>query len=868
MGFVANRKNPLQSAKKIAPDVRLPSNMTVRDIFASQKCSHAHLGGGPKGRLSLTSEENPMLKNSVRAGLLAGAGAFALIAMPAFAAETAPAADAAAQAPDSEASSGEKGLTEIVVTATKRETNLQKTPIAISVIDPAMIKDRHIQSLIDLADGGIPSLRVATFEARQSALTVGIRGIVPFDANQTARDQGVGVYIDGVYLGRQQGLNAAIFDVERVEVLRGPQGTLFGRNTEGGAVSIVSKAPTGEFGGRMNVGVGNYGSYTGELHMNLPEYHNISFKLDGVVQHQDPTVKNPLAGQAGWNQYHRYGGRATALWKPIDGFSAEFSYDQARDENTPFYSQLVNFNPTGLPVATLAQINANGGKLPKGMIAPLSPLVVVAGSNRMKVADIGVPQQPSVDKTDGFSAVLKYKVGPDLELRSITAWRGVTTNQWDNSGGAHRTVFLPNANFSRYSLSDLHQRQFSQELQAVGSLPHLDYVLGLYYFTENVQESAATPSSNRWNADGTGYTINSELVTGPVTSSNNGWDYGSRFIQRDSHATAHSYAAFAQATWNPIDPLHITVGGRYTKDKRRGALTTVSGVATPWTFNYDKDRFDPMVTVAYDLASAINVYAKYSTGYRAGGANSRSSTFAAFGPEKVKAYEIGAKMDFLDHKVRLNLAGYMMDRKGTQIDFDNVDTTPFLENGQPNPTYNLHTENTANAPGTSRIRGVEADLTVRPMENLTLGGAYAYTYTNIPQTANPNPGPTFGQLTQVYVVFTPEHAASAYADYEVPLSPTGTALRFHVDANYASSMYSFQNESTKTESSFIVNGRIALADIDMGNGGQKLTVAAWARNLFNEAHIYRRSSANALTLGDYANFNPPRTFGVEAGMKF
>jgi iron complex outermembrane receptor protein len=115
------------------------------------------------------------------------------------------------------------------------------------VVDTAMIADRHVQSLGDLADGGVPSLRVATFEARQSALTIGIRGIVPFDQNQTAREPGVGVYIDGVYLGRSQGLNASLFDVERIEVLKGPQGTLFGRNTEGGALSIVTKAPTGEF---------------------------------------------------------------------------------------------------------------------------------------------------------------------------------------------------------------------------------------------------------------------------------------------------------------------------------------------------------------------------------------------------------------------------------------------------------------------------------------------------------------------------------------------------------------------------------------------------------------------------------------------
>ncbi|GAA3255357.1 hypothetical protein GCM10020258_13770 [Sphingomonas yabuuchiae] len=445
-----------------------------------------------------------------------------------------------------------------------------------------MLKDRHVQSLLDLADGTVPSLRVATFEARQSALTVGIRGIVPFDQNQTARDTGVGVYFDGVYLGRSQGLNAALFDIERVEVLRGPQGTLFGRNTEGGALSIVTARPTGKFGGSLTAGFGNYGAYNTAAHVNLPQFNNISIKLDGVIQHQNPFVKNPLPGSVGWGAYNRVGGHVAAVWKPVDGFSAELSYDQAKDENSPFYSQLLNYNPRGLPVATIAQINANGGKLPSGTIAPLSPLVVVSGDDRMKTADIGVPQQYSVDRTHGFSAKLNYDVAPGLELRSITAWRGVSTDQWDNSGGAHRTVFLPNGKFSRYSLSFMQQHQFSQEFQAVGSLPQLDYVAGLFYFTENAREQAATPSTNQWNADGTGYTILSQTALGTIGSGNQGWAPGSFFFQRGSFARAYSYAAFAQATYTPagFDAFHLTLGGRYTHDKRNGTLYLVQGKST------------------------------------------------------------------------------------------------------------------------------------------------------------------------------------------------------------------------------------------------------------------------------------------------
>lgn len=763
-------------------------------------------------------------------------------------------------------------LQEIVVTATKRQTNLQKTPIAISVIGADTITDRHVQSLLDLADGAVPSLRIATFEARQSALTVGIRGIVPFDANQTARDQGVGVYVDGVYLGRQQGLNAALFDVERIEVLRGPQGTLFGRNTEGGALSIVTKTPTGEFGGRATAGFGNFGSYDGQIHLDLPAYQNFAIKLDGIIQHQNATTKDPLATAIGWDAYNRVGGRISARWQPFDGFTADFSFDKARDENTPFYSQLVNFNPLGRPVTSIAQQNANlaAGRpaLPKGTISALSPLVGVHPT-RQSVADVGVPQQYSVDKTEGESATLKYKVSPAIELRSITAWRRVSTNQWDNSGGPERVPFVPNGKFSRYSLSDLYQSQFSQELQAVGSIPQLDYAAGLYYFTEQARESAATPSSNQWNADGTGYTILSPVVVGAVTSSNQGWDYSSRFLQRASVAKARSYSAFGQFTYTPdfASVLHLTVGGRYTQDKRNGSLYIVQGKSAPYAFKYDRGRFDPMVTLAFDATPTVNLYVKYATGFRAGGANDRSQTFIAFGPEAVKSYEIGAKVDLLDHKVRLNLAGYIMDRTGTQTDFDNVDTNQFIPGTTTlNPQFNLHTENTANAPGVSKIRGVEAELTARPVDHLTVGASYAYTYTKVPPTLNPNFNPPV--LYQVFVVYTPPNAASAFIDYDVPVGGDSAKVRLHLDANYADANYSFQNENVKTDSSIIVNGRLALADIALGAGSNKATISIWTRNLLNEQHIYRRSGANDAVLGDYANFNPPRTFGAEVSLKF
>ncbi|AOR76710.1 TonB-dependent receptor [Novosphingobium resinovorum] len=831
-----------------------------------------------------------MMNKVVRATLLAGSILASMSASNAWA--DAPAADTAADA------AADSGLGDIVVTATKRETNLQETPISINVVNQAALKDRHVQSLYDLADGAVPSLRIATFEARQSALTIGIRGIVPLDANQPAREQGVGIYVDGVYMGRQHGLNAALFDVERVEVLKGPQGTLFGRNTEGGALSIVSKAPTGEFGGRIEGGLGNYGSYNSAIHVDLPKFAGFSVKLDGVLQHQDPTTKNPLEGQAGFNQYHRKGGRVAVRWQPTSTITNDFSYDVARDENTPFYSQLLNYNPNGCVAGTQA---ANAAcKLPgtdyttiTGTVKPLMPGVVVNGDTRMKTADIGVPQQVSVDKTHGFTNTLKWEASPEIEIRSITAWRGVDATQWDNSGGAHRpplvsltsacTQTAPCA-FSRYSLADLRQRQFSQELQAVGTFGKIDYVAGLFYFNEHVSDDAATPNSNGVYLNAAGQPVYT-ILNSCTGSGGFGSDVGCRSIDRASEVWSKSYAAYGQLTYNATDKLHVTVGGRYTHDEKKGVLHFSRNV------NYDTNppaasvgykpldatwnRFNPMATVAYDVTDDMHVYAKYATGYRAGGASSRTSNYQSFNPEDVKSYEVGLKSDFWDHRARFNLAGYIMDRKNSQVDISSIQ---FVGSSSFNNLV------TINAPGITKIRGIEADLTLEPIDGLTLNASYAYTYTKIPPvliTAADTAGRSTSVYQQFYIVFTPRNAASGSIDYVLPIGAQDTKIKFHIDGNYSQATQAFDQFATKNDASLIFNGRISLADI--GVGDHKLTLGVWGRNLFNEQYVFRRDPSNSLpgapttnvtvgsisnVLGDYGNFNAPRTFGIDASVAF
>ena len=696
-------------------------------------------------------------------------------------------------------------IEQIVVTATKRETQLKDTPISMSVETAQNLEDRHVQSLLDLGDGSVPGLNVATFEARQTALTVGIRGIVPLDANQPAREQGVGIYIDGVYLGRQHGLNAALLDIERIEVLKGPQGTLFGRNTSGGALSLITKKPTGFLEGSMKVGAGNYGSHNTEAHINLPSVANIATKIDLITQYQDATVKNPV-GQ-GWNLFDRQGARFSADWE-----GGAFSADVGTDKNTPFYSQLLNFDPNNVG------------------LAPLPSMIVVQGDDRMKVADIGVPQAESRNDTLGYSLTF------DFGIKSITSYREVTSEQWDNSGGAHRVPApKPDGVFSRYSLSKLGQNQISQEFQLVGSTDTIDYVAGVYYFKENAWEEAATPSTNRWNSDLTDYTIND-----PAT-----WAYENWKIDRGSRATSTSIGVFGQATWN-LSNWHFTLGGRQTNDQKEGRLYKVKGLDAEWDMSLDTSRFNPLAVVAWDATEDLNIYAKYATGYRSGGASSRSLTFREFGPEDVTSYELGTKYE--RDRVRVNTALFTMDRTGSQVDFSQVNFDPITQSTR-------NTLETLNAPGVTEINGFEVDSQLALTDELQVRAAYTYTDTQVPDTVNP----FNGELQEVFIVFTPKNVYNVSADYSKYFSKF--VMNAHFDVSKTDAAYAFSEYALMNDAHIIANASLSF---EYGDGWAQL----WVRNLTDEAYVYRRDPQKDDKLGTYGNFNAPRTYGLTVGYNF
>lgn len=717
-------------------------------------------------------------------------------------------------------------LDQVVVTAQKRATNLQETPISVTVVDAAMLKDRSAISLASFADGAIPSLRVTPFATRSSALNIGIRGIgASGDANQPARDAGVGVYVDGVFLGRSQGLGTMLYDVERIEVLKGPQGTLFGRNTEGGAISIITKEPTGEFGGTVSAGVANYSGYNSGLHLDLPKVGDVSVKIDAVQAKRGGTTDNPVRGEEDFNSYNKRGARLSALWQPSDTFSALYAFDRSYDATTPYHTQVL------VPGAYLSPLQKAG-----------------ASEDRRDSAILGGPQEENVGRTSGHLLNLGWTLSDTLEFKSISSYRELEQGQFDMGlvdaisayGGA-------NTAFGRYSLAQVYQHQYSQEFQLIGNTSQVQYLVGAFYYHETAGDNAQTPNMLLWGPGGNSYTLNP--ATNPLNLAN-------VRIDRASKAWTDSLGIFGQATWTPasLEKLHLTAGGRYTRDEKNGILYMVNGAGTDLSFDDAWGRFDPMVNIAYDLGENAMVYAKYSTGFKAGGANSRSTTYTSFDPEEVTALELGFKSQFWDNRARFNLSLFDSKIEHKQMDF----TLPF----DPNSGETRTTMVTTNALSNSTSRGAELELSVMPVDNLTVGFTHAYTDIDALTALDP-----FGAGVAVTVqpLLAPKHASSLALDYWLPFA-NAAALKFHIDGNWSDGFFTSEYDQMLTDSSFVVNARVALVDLPLNADGATLDVSLWARNLLDEEHLFYK--LNNAALGQSGIFNDPRTYGLELAVRF
>ena len=854
---------------------------------------------------------------------MGGASLYALatvaLATPSFAAEAAASATASADA------AAASGLTEVIVTAERRATNAQKTPISITVVTAQALEDRHIYSLTDLNDGSAPGLTVTPFANRPFNMILNIRGVgIMSDTNQPAGESGIGVYLDGVYLGRPQGLDAGLYDLQSVEVLKGPQGTLFGRNTEGGALNITTKKPTGLFGLEMVGGIGNYGSYESQFHLNLPKYREFAVKVDGMIQSHDGWVKNPMPGQRDWNAAARRGVRVQVRWTPTDNFTADYAYDISHTEDTGIFGYNVKA--------------ANN--------VTISPLSLIA-TKRISTAPIGVYQQPSLGDDWGHSLTLKWDAAPWLEVKSISAYRKLYQDQYSMPGtvGVAVTASLgAGQNFQRYSIAQFKQSQYSEEMQAIGQVDRWKFIVGGMFFHESTIDQAQAFNTLRWDTSGVTsgitpitYSPFGNSVLGPnacittpancATAYNNFYGqpgqttlvdalYPNIGVDRASRNTTDSYGIYGQTTWTPpilSDRVHLTGGLRWNEDRKHGELLVVNN-ARPFLPAANGQltnaqgiiprvqkwqRVSPLVNVSFDVAETISLYAKWSSGYRAGGFNSRSITYSVYDPEDVSMYEAGLKSEFFDRRLRFNIAGYVGDYTNVYYNISgNYNTfTTDPKTGQlvvvSGSTRTI--EDTYNMKGKGKVSGVETEIDYAPLDNLTLSTTYTYAYVKMPLFTDPVPraqingagvltGYALNTPTLYHQLYTPTDAVTAAIDYRRDVFNNVT-LRFHFDGTWNDGVYSSTGDVStgtkdssgntiylpqlKTQAAAIFNTWISLADIQMAGSGARLTASIWVRNLFDATYMNIRGGSYTLPSSAVTGgFNDPRTFGGTVSVKF
>ncbi|MBO9580404.1 MAG: TonB-dependent receptor [Sphingobium sp.] len=842
--------------------------------------------------------------------------AFALSLPGAAMAQSQPPANAPA-----DASQTGNDVDTIVVTAQFREQNLQDTPLAITAINAAMLESRSQTDISQVANQA-PSVTLKPQGAAYGpSLGANIRGVGQFDFNP-ALEPGVGFYVDDVYYATLTGSILDLLDLDRVEVLRGPQGTLAGRNSIGGAVKLYSKKPAGTNTGTISAAYGSRNRVDLRASADFNLAPGIDARIAGVVKKQEGYVDRldfgclyPAGGPATFTPAFATASnptRAPMLMNPVGGVPAQTNdknclvakegevgfvalrsqlrlrpsdtidinivADYTDDDRTAAGSVLLLRNyPDGSvasPRFPLPTIPAPGSSpaqnyaanTPAGRdINPFAaPDTLLSYDNRFvcgQYCNFATYNNPadgnfrasSADgrvrfKGWGISGQLEWELGDHLQLNSITAYRrykSIFSNDNDVSPMSHSLGYGP-----------LTFRFFSQELRLNGKIgEQIQYTLGGYY---SDQKSVYTSFQD-------------------LRSSN------LQFQQSDP-VKADSKALFAHVAWNPIEPLTLTGGIRYTKESKTyqyirqrpyndpTSVTANSVLPLNGTIgSYSGERVDYRANIQYAFTKDIMAYAQFSTGFKGGGVNPRPffvQQALSFGPETLNSYELGLKTDLFDRKLRFNVAAFLSKYKGIQLSLGNCSAITGAGFGAPCALP-------VNA-GDADIKGIEIETTIRPVRGMSIDGSLSYidfeykrfgTYTSGPVTVavggptNLN-GPQYGD----YAPFTPKWKWSIGAQYEIELGKGAGSLTPRIDASYQSKIYTV---SANRQSNRIDHYAVANARLTWRNAGEDLDVSLEVTNLFDKYYLLTIYDQTVGGQG-YASGQPgrPREWAVNVKKKF
>jgi iron complex outermembrane receptor protein len=741
----------------------------------------------------------------------AAAFAASLVAVPAVLAQDAPAA------------SGATGLEEITVTARRREESLQDVPIAVSAFSADRIESTGAPDITWLQQN-TPNLTLQVARGSNSTLIAFIRGVGQQDP-LWGFEPGVGLYVDDVYIARPQGAVLDIYDIERLEVLRGPQGTLYGRNTIGGAIKYVTRSLGNEARLDTKITLGSYAQHDAVVSGVLPLGDRFALGASAAIYRRDGYGENPTTGRE--NHYAKSvdAYRVSAEWHPTDSLSFRLAADKV-DDNSP---------------AKHGHREAPGEGLAAGDPVPEDVFDTYAGfGDANKVVNEGVALTIAWDLSDA------------LTLKSISAYReGETDTVIDFDTGPSHALDVP----GHYA-----DRQATQEVQLLFDGEKLQGVAGLYYL----------------NAAASG---EFDTIVGLINTT----------IATSGFVDTKSYAAFADLSYDFTDSLRASAGVRYTKDEKEGGVyrQNFTGIRSPlfgndaavpglvrsnYTNEREFDKVTPRVSVSYDFTDDLTTYVAYSEGFKSGGFDMRGDvvltpdTVNGYDPETVKSYEVGLKGNAWDGRATFNVAAFYADYSDQQI----TRQQPTVAGGIASFVDNA---------GSSTIQGLELEGAFQVTDRLSLSYGVGWTdaefdeYLTYQVAANPAPPPATINVPvdlSDSAVFqnTPEWNGNLTLNYAQPLAAGWGTLLATLSGSYRDSyhMFEFENELIDQTSDYT----LVDASLAWTSDSDKLKVQLSGRNLTDEEYKIGGYYFPGATFGNVVNsfYGPPRTYAVSVSYRF
>ena len=671
-------------------------------------------------------------------------------------------------------------LEEVVVTAQKRPGLLQQTPMSLIALDGAALERLGLRDISDLR-GAVPQLQLVPHPNAASTLRTFMRGVGNND-EQVLQDPSVAVYLDGVYLSRTQGLSSDLLDLARIEVLRGPQGTLYGRNATGGAVNLVTREPEpGEWSFRQQISAGSRNHLRLATLANLPLGEHAAARVSYQRSAEDGFVENRGTGAERFGDQDRRSGRLDLLWRPDESLVLRYVRDAARMDDTPAFTGRAALAPASSP-------RPHEG----------SPDV-----RDLRANDIDI---------DGHALTLTWTFADGQQLRSITARRDIDDEQYQD---VHSGVTGPLPIFLTQAVGE--QRQWSQELQWLGQSAdgRTEFIAGAFWLREQMERNSANIVPSRGTA---------ALVFG-----------------RD--LLNESFAGFGEITWTPPgfdDRLELSAGARSSRDERevtlvRGSQQLASGLVTLSPQIGEGDRrfrnLSPAAGAAWEVREGLRVYAEYATGYKSGGFNARASSITRFNEgfddETMRSLEIGLKSEWWDRRLRLNAAAFRSAYRDVQVIV-------------PSDPTNVLVSDMLNA-GRATIDGLEAEVSAILAPGVSVELRVGLLDAGFDEVEDA----TGADVAQRYrFVHAPDRSASLDLRYEPPLPPRMGTLAAELSWTWQDKAWSTSSIDAGEfliEAYGIWNARLTYAPPALPAG--TLRLALWGRNLRDEEYYLAHFNA-------------------------